>query len=93
MPGIEERVDEKSLKGAPFFPQYSHRGTSVIKKIHPPRITIEPKARGYCRVLRGDVSYERGTPVDSSGTHALPGSFCTGELPDRDTLWYKSILE
>ena len=75
MPGIGERVDEKSMKGAPFPPQYSHRGTSVINRNHPPRIIIESKARGYCKVLRGDVSYERGTPVDSGGSYALSGSF------------------
>jgi len=29
----------------------------------PPRITRGPQAQGYSRVLRGEVSSERGTPV------------------------------
>ena len=31
----------------------SYRGISFIRNNHPPRITIGPKAQGYCRVLRG----------------------------------------
>ena len=36
LPGIGERVDEKSLKGVPFFSQYSYRGTSLIRNPPPP---------------------------------------------------------
>ena len=44
---------------------------------------MESKARGYCRVLRGDLSYERGTPVDSDGSYVdLGGSYAlSGSFP------------
>jgi hypothetical protein len=30
-----------------------YRGTSLIRNTHPPRITVGPKAKGYCSVLLG----------------------------------------
>ena len=36
-----------------------HRGTSLISNTHPPRITNRALGMGS---LRGDDSYERGTP-------------------------------
>ena len=41
----------------------SYRGTSLIRNTHPPKTTRCPYLKGYCRVLRGGVSDERGTPV------------------------------
>ena len=39
------------------------QGYLAHKNPPPPRIIIGSQAWGYCRVLRGGVSYERGTPV------------------------------
>jgi len=44
-----------------------YRGASHIRKRQPPRASIGPYAYAYCRVLGGDVSYERGTHVGVRG--------------------------
>ena len=50
-----------------------YRGTSLIRNTHPPKINKGLQAYGYCRVLRGVVSCERGTPVR--------GLFLLSEVP------------
>ena len=56
-------LPESQGKRLPFTVLHvPYRGTSLIRNTHPDRITVGPKAQGYCRVLRGGGSYE-GTPV------------------------------
>ena len=40
-------------QAVPFVVGIPYRGTSLIRNIRTPRITIDPSAYGYCRVLQG----------------------------------------
>ena len=53
-----------------------YRSTSLIRKAHPPRITLGPYAQAYCRVLGGGRFLMSEAPIYTPGQRSLhsPGS-------------------